>query len=396
MSRPFRLKAVLRHFDLGLLRTYLRKKGMDVPPSPDLRIEEVDHIEGLILGLPSTLGNEISEGLREVHEMSTEDGLLILLDVADMNGIHPQGEIETLLSDHDKALFFHLKYPKIFDNASVLYHVTDLKAKVERFLKMRSYDLVSARKEALAEALKSYLLRRDGRGRECTVNVFRYEDRICFMAYPEDFAKALLVYEDKQLSKTALRPTFEIVYLYHPETGKVELSAKGSPRRHLELFTLFNSAVLEDNSEVAETEKTYSLERFLDKDLTLPTEPADQVEFVRLQKLRLFNRYDAHRLTLELKEQPWGIGAMHALMEKLNIRQTLYSVSHAEIKMKFPGKGRRGGVTIQLSFPDKCNLNDSPTHLKAKKYLEQWGLVNRDPVQKSPASVGREPSPAAV
>ena len=153
--------------------------------------------------------------------------------------------------------------------------------------------------------------------------------------------------------------------------------------------------MLDDKSEVAETEKTYSLERFLDKELTLPTALEDQVQFVRLQKLRLYGLYDAHKVTLELK-QPWGIGAMHSLMDKLNLRPAQYGVSHAEIKMKFPGKGSRGGVTIQLSQPDKCNLNDSPTHLKAKKYLEQWGLVNRDPVQKSPASVGREPSPAVV
>jgi len=395
MSRPFKLKAVLRYLDKGLLDEYFKTKAADLPPLNAATRDDMDALEELVLALPAKVANDVTEGLRDVNELAMESGLLALLEVADMNGVHPQAEIEKLQGYHDKALYFLLKHPAIFEKASAISHVTDLRAKVERNLKLRPTDTVAARKDALAEALKSYLLKRDGRGRECVVNVFKYQDRVCFMAYPEDFAKALLVYQDKRLSKTALRPTFEIVYLYYPETGKVELSAKGGPRRHLELFELFNLAVLEDKSEVAETEKTYSLERFLDKELTLPTAPEDQVEFVRLQKLRLYGRYDSHRLTLELKE-PWGIGAMHALMEKLTLRSTLYSVSHAEIKMKFPGKGRRGGVTIQLSYPDKCNLNDSPTHLKAKKYLEQWGLVNRNPVQKSPASVGREPSPSAV
>lgn len=394
MSRPFKLRAVLRYLDRGLLSSLLKANGLEVP-APKEGTDDAEVIEELILNATENVAAEITEALRAVNELATEDGVLALIELSGPHHIQPQADMEKLAGDHDKALFFFLRHPQVFDDASILCHVTDLKAKGERYLKRRPADVVVGRKEALAVALRSYLLAQDGRGRECIVNVFKHADRVCFIAYPEDFAKAPLCYKNKSLKRLALRPTFEIVFLYYPETGKVELSAKGGPRRQLELFTLFNREVLEDASEVRAIEMTYNLDRFLDPELKLPTLIEDQVEFVRVQKLRLFDKLGDYRVTLEPKD-PTGLGSMRELLQRYDIRPSRFSVTQAEIKMKFPGKGRRGGVTVQLTYPDKCNLNDSPTHLKAKKYLDQWGLVNRNPVQKPPASVGSEPSPAAV
>lgn len=395
MSRPFKLKAVLRHLDKGLLADYMKKRGIGDPPDLADGQSEDEAWEDLVQGLHTATANELETDLRDINDMATEDGLLAFLEIAENKGVRPQEDLEKLTGYHDKALYFFLHHPAIFDFASITHHVTDLKAKVERFLKKRAADTVASKGKALAGVLRDYLLSTDGRGRECEVNVFQHEDYVCFIAYPEDFAKSPLCYEGSRLKKHPLRPTFEIIYIYYPKTGKVELSAKGGPRRHMELFKIFNRVVLEDEKAIAELEKTYRLEKFLDESLNLPTLAEDAVEYVRLQKLRLSHKFEDYRITLDLK-QANGLDSMRTVLGKMRLPVSAFNVVQAEIKMKFPGRGRKGSVSINLSYPDKCNLNDSPTHLKAKKYLEEWGLVNHKPTEKPSRRSSREPSPAAI
>lgn len=395
MSRPFKLKAVLRYLDKKLFASYLKSRGVEGRPDlPDEKGEN-EAWEKFVQGLPADQRNVVETDLQEINDMATESGILALLEMARAEGVHPQDEIEKMAGPHDQALFFFLRFPKIFESASILHRVTDLKAKAERFLKKCPPEFVGGKGGALAKGLSDYFLLADGRGRACEVNPFPNRERVCFMAYPEDFAQSSLVYEGKQLTKRTIRPTFEVIFIYYPETGKVELSAKGGSKRHMELFNIFNRVVLEDDRPVPELEKTYRLESFLDGDLKLPTRPEDDVEYVRLTKLRVAHNFDDYRLALDLK-QASGLSTMQATLEKLKIHPSSYNVQQAEIKMKFPGKGRKGSVTIQVSSPDKCNLNDSPNHLKAKKYLEEWGLVNRKPTEKLTRRSGRELSSSAV
>lgn len=395
MSRPFKLKAVLRHLDKKLLGDYLKMAEIGDPPEVTEKRNEDDVWNEFFRALSPESANLIETDLQNVNDMSTEDGVLALLTIAEGKGVHPQKEIEPLTGDHDKVLHFFLHYPDVFDIASITHHVTDLKAKAERNLTKRAADFVAQNGDALAKALSDHLISADGRGRKCTVNVHRYADRVCFIAYPEDFAKSPLCYEGDRLKRHPLRPTFEIVFIYYPDTGKVELSAKGGPKRQMELFQMFSRVVLKVDQNVPELEKTYRLEKFIDDNLHLPTSAEDDVEYVRLQKLRLSHKFDDYRLTLDLK-QANGVESMKNVIGKMRLPISAFAVVQAEIKMKFPGRGRRGSVTIQLSYPDKCNLNDSPLHLKAKKYLEDWGLVNHKPTEKSVRRSDRELPATAV
>jgi hypothetical protein len=395
MSRPFKLKAVLRYLDKGLFASYL--KSRDVAGRPDLSDKKDENAawEKFVQGLPAEQRNFVETDLQDVNDMATESGILALLQTAGDEGLHPQEKIEKLAGSHDQALYFFLELPKVFQSASLLHHVTDLKAKAERYLEKRPAEFVAGKGTVLAQALSEFFLTADGRGRTCEVNPFPNRDRVCFMAYPEDFAHSSLIYEGKKLTKRTLRPTFEIVFIYYPVTGKVELSAKGGPKRQKELFAIFNRVVLEDNRPVPDLEKTYRLESFLDGRLKLPPRPEDNVEHVRLTSLRVAHKFDDYRLTVDL-QQASGLSTMQAALEKLKIHPSSFDVRQAEIKMKFPGKGKKGSVTIRLSYPDKCNLNDSPNHLKAKNYLEEWGLVIRKPAEKPSERSGRELSPSAV
>ena len=102
----------------------------------------------------------------------------------------------------------------------------------------------------------------------------------------------------------------------------------------------------------------------------------DQIEDIRVKLLRFDYKFArGQRMTLEMNQEG-GLKPMQELMKHKGANAQFYNITQARIYIKFPGKGRRGSVTIQITAPDKCNLNDSPLHLKAKEYLRFWNLEN--------------------
>ena len=64
---------------------------------------------------------------------------------------------------------------------------------------------------------------------------------------------------------------------------------------------------------------------------------------------------------------------MHDLRKYKNIKKENYRVLWVFINIKFPGKRKKGSVTMRIT-PTGTNLNDSVNEKKAKKYLSIWGL----------------------
>jgi hypothetical protein len=54
-------------------------------------------------------------------------------------------------------------------------------------------------------------------------------------------------------------------------------------------------------------------------------------------------------------------------------------VVKAKIQFQFEGINGKPGktVTFEIAIPDRCTLKDDPLHQVAKKYLEEWGLMER-------------------
>ena len=270
-----------------------------------------------------------------------------------------------------------IKHPELFRQASILFHLSDLKAKAERAgLRKRPSREIQARSPALEKALSGYLLSEDGRGRNCKIDIYPDRDRLCLIAHPEDFIKSDLEYKDNQLRKTSRRPSFEIVFIYYPDEGRLELTTKGGRKRENALFNIFNEIVLEDTKPVLEFQKIYDLNKLLDKDFAFTRELEDQIEYIQLKQIKFCYKYNPKKkITLELNERE-GIQPAHEFIKELNINNNNVDVIQATIKMKFPGEGRKGGVTMQITHPDRCNLNDSPLHIRARKYLKSWGFEN--------------------
>ena len=173
--------------------------------------------------------------------------------------------------------------------------------------------------------------------------------------------------EHRQLVKATKKPSFEIIFIYYPNDGKLELACKGGKKRQMALFRLFNQTVLQDNTTILEHQTLYNLDKILDDDLELATKLDDQIESVCIKKCRLTHRHnDKHHIYIQ---KEGSLQDMKADVQSRGCTADVFCVTQVSFGIKFPGKGRKGSVTMELTMPDKCNLNESELHQKAKTYM---------------------------
>ncbi len=376
MAQYFKIPNFLRYVDDDLLKQYFEQKNINIKiPHASSDNERVDALQALIEALPQEKLNELEYDFSEVKEMASEFGVESILTVADSYGISLQRDIEEIENCTNQAFYTFLHQPKIFESARVLHDTTTLANKSRRVdLKKVSADKVELKTEVLTSRLSEYLIDKFGKGKQCRAEVYRFDDRICFLMYPEDYKKSDLEYQEDDLRRVTRRPTFQITYIYYPEAGTLEVASSYRGKTIKDLFDLFNEAVLEDKNPVDDYQKIYELDKLMNPDFVFSTEPEDMIESVGLTHLRLVDKLDkTKKVTIDLKECD-GVKTMQEYLSKRNMLPSHYFVNQARIRVKYPGDGRKGGVTMQLTYPDKCSLSDTPLHIKTRKYLAKWGL----------------------
>ena len=399
MTRTFRLKAFLRYINAELLQVFLKSEGVDgALPKSSKEQEEANVWADFIYKLEDPKPAQIETALQDVNEMATDGGTLNMVEVAAEHGIDIKQDTKVIENEYCRALYCYTHHRNVFENAFVFQRVNELKGKTERTgLKKRTAKEVIARKDALAKELKMYFFSKELRGQNCEVDAYNDHDkRVCFIAYPEDHHKTDLFYEKGLLKRMGRRPTFQVIFLYECTTGRLEISVRTGWKKKVELMSIFNKQVLEDDRPVADKQKVYNLAKLLDKDFEFATKPEDQIEYVNLQELSLTHKYNKDRLTIIFKD-PDGVEYMREALKDYKISPDQFNVVQAKIQIKFPQAGRqKGSVTFHLSWPDRCDLGDSLYHLKAKEYVKHWNLEEKPIIVKSTRSADADAPAEAV
>jgi len=214
MARQYKLKQFLRYLDDGLTTEYLKHMGIKQElPIRGKEENPSDYWDRVIRGFSQKQTDQIEAGFQEINEMALESGVLSLLQVARDSGVDLTSEIAEIENEHNKALYCFLKHPEIFDNASTLYWIDELRSKKERVgLKIKTAEEIKNQINALSDALSHYFIAQDGRGQRCHVDIYAFPNRVCLIAYPEDYAQSDIHYEGDQLKRASRRPCFE----FHP------------------------------------------------------------------------------------------------------------------------------------------------------------------------------------
>lgn len=399
MSRQYAPKTFLRQIRPEQFRRYFKQLG--ITPSVDLELLKRPNVEPAyqwIQSLPPEVCRRVESDFTTVCEMATEQGTQAILRAARDYG---QDWSKILGDDHnhyERAFFAFLFHRSIFDLA-MYYEEMD---RIGGGRWHRRFVGVGLKPNTTNEAIgeladqmrRSYA--KEGRGRHCHIDYYRRSDpdRHCFFAYPEDFAGSDLGYsDDGVLSRRQRRPAIEVIFVYRPGDGMLEIVAPGGQGRVEDLAAAFCITVLGLDELPPESQKaTVNLQVLLSRSFTFPTDISDGIDTVNLRQLRL-NLPGNRKRSITLTAQPSlynpdaVLDLIDEVIDKAKVNLNQVTVTHARINVRFhpadKPRGKRVGFTV--SPPHHCTLKDNPYDQIIKRCLGRWGIIPGLAVPQNPS-----------
>jgi hypothetical protein len=205
-----------------------------------------------------------------------------------------------------------------------------------------------------------------------------------FFVYPQDYTSTTIEFDSNgRFQRRPQSPAFEVIYVYDPVEGALELYARGKRELKEDLQKIFSRSILHENLPREDRNAPpYELNLLKRRSFAFPTDPADGIREVRIRELKLsvIGNY-RHRIALEVS--PNGpadeiYDFMDRFLNSEALPLTLVDVKSAVIQMRFNNNDGRGGdvktISFRISCPDSCNLKDKPEHIIARKYLKKWDI----------------------
>jgi hypothetical protein len=239
---------------------------------------------------------------------------------------------------------------------------------------------------------------RDGRGRHCHIDQYLREEphRHCFFAYPEDYSSSDLGYvRDGRLRRLTRRLALEVIFIYRPSEGILEVLAPGGKQYVDDLVASFCLTVLGLDHVPPESEAdAFNINVLLDRHFAFPCEPADRIQNVYVRELVLDVPGPAGKqIAVRARTGPRSSRGVHDVIDEYLDRRKLLineiDVHSARLRVLFQAEGnaRPKSLTFTLTMPDACTLKDDPYDQVVKRCLQRWGIIP-DPAAEEAALYG--------
>ncbi len=122
-------------------------------------------------------------------------------------------------------------------------------------------------------------------------------------------------HQENALRRMASRPTFEVVFLYDPDTGTLEVFVPGDRKAKTATARLFATVVLGVDSLLASSRAPYNLDVLQSRATSLTVKRADGVVLARIRRLRLALRTDHKQRILFEVPHEGGEKDIHDLID---------------------------------------------------------------------------------
>lgn len=382
-------RKIIRNVSNPLLRRYFEHRGvLGTLPWGDLKDGDVEPIMDALDELPVATRELIEADFALVAELANEGGSALIYDEASFWHKPWAARLDEMKNDYERAFLVLLEDRELLDTVAGF-------SEMDRFADSRWWRrfvgkrLEAADDEKAIEALRRGMravFKKQGRGRRCHIEILERRDpqRFCYFAYPEDHPKTDLGYDDdNRFARQTRRTATEVVFVYRPEEGLLEMVARGDQKHKEALAAAFCTAILGLKALPAANQKPpYDLAVLKKRDFVFKTAPEDNVERVEVRLLRFdLPGPGNRRLVVSARPTPDNMDALHDLVDeaidKSRFPLSALQVSQAKISIRFRGQnGRRGKVlTFEVTYPDRCNLKDHGYDAVAKKYLSKWGIA---------------------
>jgi hypothetical protein len=377
----------------ALLARYFREKhGVLQDIAFDkLNETEVEPIFEGFMGLPDDKQAQIEAECQDIDAMACQGGVKALADEADF---HQDKAFPSALSKidgfHGSVMWAFLEHPRYWTGATLFLQADNISEslwKKRNDLPHLTPRVENEDMERLAEAIGQHFHTKEGRGRNCKVEVFRRYEKEYFFAYPEDFAQSGMEWMRNALAPRARHPAFEIIFVYSKSEGSLDIHAPRNTAAVPDLQRIFAETILkfDDLDELAEDNRVYALDALAHRDFEF-TYPADcGIESVAVRRLR-FSLITGKKRRVTVEADPAGDAkAVYDLLDKISLPP--FHVTQAEIKVTFaPTPGVRGRTrSFKISYPNWCALRHDARDLTIRKMLIDSGI---EPIEPKTAEEG--------
>mgnify|MGYP000617872582 CR=1 FL=1 len=364
-----------------LLEAYAQSKNMQLAsnktkkPTKD---ELADSFSTVFHNLPEEGRDAINKETMEIYELACPAGFSLLHMLAVSKNIKLPPELEDW-NNCGKVLWFFMHENQTFQEALGWFEIESRNGWRDTLNLTRvTIDQTLGKEAILQQQISEYYMRRHFIGRNCHAIHKQLEDRVCFRVLVEDHAKDEEIFKSGKVTTTGIiKPVKEVIFVYYPEEGRLRTKAEGGKDEVHELRDIFRECVLGEDASKPANERVFNLDKLKDRNFPFATKPEDEIEYVKVFMLGIINPFiHGERTTIEVDKKS-SKEAIYRLAQDRHLdldTDKINKITQAKIAIKFPGTGKRGSVTIDLRWPNGCNLGEKELHKKAKAYLKEWGI----------------------
>ncbi len=364
-----------------LLALYFEAKGKAL--ELDFGELKENDAEALQTALNTLAGNDIADieaEFQDVNALACEGGITALVDEA---GFHSDDAfieaIAAIDGFHAKAMWAFLNKPLYWRGAAMFLHADNVSPsywKKRNDLPKLPPQVEDEDIRGLEKAISAYFFHKEGRGKNCTVEPYRRNQKEYFFAYPEDFAQSAVEWVGGTLKSQAHHPAFEIIFVYSEAEGSLDIYAPKNSKAIADLQSMFakNILKLETLAEGQIDKRVYELAPVVDEDFQFKIEPASGIASVLITKIRVTLKHDKKEHITIQADAHKNADAVYNRLEQLNL--PAYYVSQVSLKVIFEAVGNKRAKTrpVNITHPNSCALNHDGNDLKIRKMLARSGI----------------------
>lgn len=285
-----------------------------------------------------------------------------------------------------------INHPRVFQVAGTINHTHSLSRRYWRHrgnMPLRQPDVSQTAIDEFRDAISAYFRQNEGRGHRCTVDPYLRVNRYhYFFAYPDNYADTYLGHDEHvHFVRRLQRPAFEVIFLFDPVDGNLDVYAHGGKVVQESLQTIFCRTLKGQELSLESPHRhPYELNGLKSRDYLLTarqTDVEDGIDEAQIRKLRLSVLGGTkRRITLEA-DPDGGPRAVYDLLDdclnRHNLPDALFNITLTQLHFRFvhTGHGRQKSLTFEVSHSDTSNLKScrrEDLRLIGEKYLRRWGI----------------------
>ena len=339
--------------------------------------------------------------LQDIFDLCCETGFQAIVDEADWQMRADPDSRDTFIeglsalpNHYHRAMTTFLNHGECWKGATRFHHADSLSYwRKRKNMDQRPAAVDDDSLQALADQIRHYFRRTEGRGENCVVEPFRRGDLDYFFAYPEDYSQESIEWVDGKFGRRPHNPAFEVIFVYSQKDGTLDLNFRGARKAVEPLQWMFANAILKFDELPRDPmdDRVYDLTPIARRDFDFVYSVGSGIEDVVVRHLRLTSRFKkGDRITLEA-DGAKNPEAVYDLLETIRsvVPLHLYNVTLVELAAKVVAEAGRPPKTVsfRLTHPNSCSLKYDEVGARLRAMLEASGIEPKQPAASENAEV---------